>query len=163
MDADTYRGMMRHQAGAVTLIATGKPGARTGLAATAVCSLTDQPPTLLVCVNKSASAHDVIAETGSYSVNILAADQQGMVAAFSGQTGLKGEERFDDELWQVMETGAPVLKDALASFDCEVTEQRQVSTHTIYIAEVRAGLMRAEAEPLVYCRSGFWNLSATEN
>ena len=65
------------------------------------------------------------------------------------------EARFDDALWQTLETGAPVLKDALATFDCEVSDTKKVSTHTIYIGEVRAGAARDEEDPLVYFRGGF--------
>ncbi len=155
MTPELYRNLMRHQAGGVALIATGRHGGRTGLAATAVCSLTDAPPTLLVCVNQTASAHDIIADTGSFSVNLLCPSHKELVGVFSGQTGLKGEARFDDALWQTMVTGAPVLKDALASFDCEVVETKKVSTHTIYIGEVRDGVANDELDPLVYFRGKF--------
>ena len=155
MEPQEYRDLMRHQAGAVTLIATGKKGKRTGMPATAVCSLTDTPPTLLICVNESASSHDVIAETGCFSVNLLSPHHADLVGVFMGKTGLAGEARFDDAQWHTLATGAPVLKDALASFDCEVTDTKKVSTHTIYIGEVRAGKARDEADPLVYFRGGF--------
>jgi flavin reductase (DIM6/NTAB) family NADH-FMN oxidoreductase RutF len=152
---ELYRSLMRHQAGAVALIATGRPGARTGMAATAVCSLTDTPPTLLVCVNQSASAHDIIADTGAFSVNLLCPSHQELVGVFSGKTGLKGEDRFDDALWQMLVTGAPILKGALASFDCEVVDSKTVSTHTIYIGAVRDGAAQEDLDPLVYFRGGF--------
>lgn len=155
MDAQKFRDLMRHQAGAVTLISTGVHGHRTGLIATAVCSLTDTPPTLLICVNESASAHDLIADTGSFCVNLLCPSHKDLVKVFTGQTGLAGEARFDDALWQTLETGAPVLKDALATFDCQVADTKRVSTHTIYIGEVRDGAARDEEDPLVYFRGGF--------
>lgn len=155
MTPELYRNLMRHQAGGVALIATGRHGGRTGLAATAVCSLTDAPPTLLVCVNQTASAHDVIEDTGFFSVNLLCPSHKELVGVFSGQTGLKGEARFDDALWRTMVTGAPVLKDALASFDCEVVETKKVSTHTIYIGEVRDGVANDDLGPLVYFRGKF--------
>ncbi len=160
MEPQDYRNLMRQQAGAVALIATGPHGGRTGLAATAVCSLTDTPPTLLVCVNQSASAHDVIAATGSFSVNLLCPSHQDLVALFSGQTELQGEARFDDSLWQTLQTGAPVLKDALASFDCEVVATNRVSTHAIYIGEVRDGRARDGADPLVYFRGTLHSVSS---
>ncbi|MGI9478955.1 MAG: flavin reductase family protein [Hyphomicrobiaceae bacterium] len=155
MDPQAYRELMRHQAGAVTLISTGVHGNRTGLIATAVCSLTDTPPTLLICVNESASAHDLIAETGSFCVNLLCPRHKELVDVFTGKTGLAGEARFDDTLWQILDTGAPVLKDALATFDCKVADTKKVSTHTIYIGEVQAGGARETDDPLVYFRSGF--------
>ena len=155
MTPELYRNLMRQQAGAVALIATGRPGARTGMAATAVCSLTDTPPALLVCVNQTASAHDIIADTGAFSVNLLSPAQKDLVGVFSGRTGLKGEDRFDDALWQTLVTGAPILKEALASFDCEVVDAKTVSTHTIYIGEVRGGSAQEDLDPLVYFRGGF--------
>ena len=155
MEPQLYRDLMRHQAGAVTLIATGAHGNRTGLIATAVCSLTDRPPTLLICVNESASAHKLIAETGSFCVNLLCPSHADLVGVFTGKTGLAGEARFDDTLWHTLKTGAPVLKDALASFDCAVVDTKKVSTHTIYIGEVRDGAARDAEEPLVYFRGGF--------
>jgi len=155
LDPQAFKDLMRHQAGAVTLIATGKKGNRTGLIATAVCSLTDSPPSLLICVNESASAHDLIAETKSFSVNLLCPSHKELVRVFTGQTGLAGEARFDDTLWQTLKTGAPVLKDALCTFDCDVSDIKKVSTHTIYIGEVRAGQSRDEEDPLVYFRGGF--------
>lgn len=88
MTPELYRNLMRHQAGGVALIATGRHGGRTGLAATAVCSLTDAPPTLLVCVNQTASAHDIIEDTGFFSVNLLCPSHKELVGVFSGQTGL---------------------------------------------------------------------------
>jgi flavin reductase (DIM6/NTAB) family NADH-FMN oxidoreductase RutF len=155
LDPQKYRDLMRHQAGAVTLISTGPHGNRTGLIATAVCSLTDTPPTLLICVNETASAHDLIAETSSFCVNLLSPSHKDLVDVFTGKTGLAGEARFDDALWKTLKTGAPVLKNALASFDCHVADTKKVSTHTIYIGEVRAGKARDEEDPLVYFRGGF--------
>ena len=108
-----------------------------------------------MCVNQTASAHDIIADTAAFSVNLLCPSHQELVGVFSGKTGLKGEDRFDDALWQTLVTGAPILKGALASFDCEVVDSKKVSTHTIYIGEVRDGAAKEDLDPLVYFRGGF--------
>lgn len=162
MDGDKYRAIMRHQAGAVALITAGEPGKRTGLTATAVCSLTDDPPTLLVCVNRSASAHALIEEKRCFSVNLLGRHQQELAGAFSGRTGLQGEDRFHVEgyEWKTMVTGAPILEGTLASLDCELTEKQSVSTHTIFIGRVREGSVSETADPLLYYRGDFWDLSS---
>jgi flavin reductase (DIM6/NTAB) family NADH-FMN oxidoreductase RutF len=157
MDGALYRAIMRHQAGAVAVIATGSPGKRNGLTATAVCSLSDDPPTILVCVKQTASAHDVIGEAGTFSVNLLAGDQQELAATFSGRTGLRGEARFTGP-WTTMESGAPVLKGALASLDCRLTERHTFATHTIFIGSVIGGTVREEAQPLLYFRGDYWDL-----
>jgi flavin reductase (DIM6/NTAB) family NADH-FMN oxidoreductase RutF len=158
MDPLSYRSIMRHQAGAVTIIAVGDAGNRTGLTATAVCSLTDDPPTLLACVNRNASAHRPIRAARSFSINLLARDQQRLAACFSGKAGLEGEARFAPDEWMTLATGAPVLKNALASLDCELTEEHEFVTHSIFIGRVRAGQHREHAEPLLYFRGDFWDL-----
>jgi len=158
MDSTTYRALMRHQAGAVTIIAVGDAGNRTGLTATAVCSLTDTPPTLLACVNRSASAHSPIRTIKSFSVNLLATDQLRLAARFSGKEGLEGEARFEPDEWTTLKTGAPVLKNALASIDCELIEEREFDTHSIFIGRVKDGQIRELSDPLLYFRGAFWHL-----
>ena len=161
MDAASFRDVMRHQAGAVALICTGRKGERYGLTATAVCSLTDDPPTLLACVNKNASAHDTIRATGEFSVNLLALGHEQLAAIFSGQTELNGEDRFTVEnyLWTDHASGTPCLAGSVASLDCVVNEQQPFSTHTIFIGGVRHCSADERAEPLIYCRGGFFGLS----
>ncbi len=157
MDQAKFRNLMRHQAGAVTIIAVGKPGNRTGLTATAMCSLTDSPPTVLICVNKSASAHAPIKATGSFSVNVLGREQQDLARRFSTKK-VEGEARFDAPDWETLATGAPILKGTIASLDCEVISEHEVETHSIFIGRVRDGRFREDAEPLLYFRGDFWNL-----
>lgn len=157
MDQAKFRTLMRHQAGAVTIIAVGKAGNRTGLTATAMCSLTDSPPTVLICVNKNASAHAPIKDMGSFSVNVLADDQHELAKRFSTKK-LEGEARFDKKDWETLATGAPVLKHTIASLDCELVSEHEVETHSIFIGRVKDGRFREDAEPLLYFRGDFWNL-----
>ncbi|MEQ1611528.1 MAG: flavin reductase family protein [Hyphomicrobiaceae bacterium] len=156
--ADDFRACMRHLAGAVTVIATGAPGHRFGLTATAVCSLSDDPATLLVCVNRAASAHDVISRNRNFSVNLLADDQEPIAGRFSGRAGHKGETRFEGGDWRTLATGAPTLVNSLTTFDCEVNQEHVFATHTIFIGRVVASTTRGSAEPLVYLRGAFRHL-----
>jgi flavin reductase (DIM6/NTAB) family NADH-FMN oxidoreductase RutF len=155
IDPVAYRGLMRFQAGAVTLITVGRAPNRTGLTATAVVSLTDTPPTLLVCVNRNASGHAPITAERSFAVNILAADQEALAMRFSGKAGLEGEDRFDSEHWTTLVTGAPILKGALASLDCEVVEEHGYPTHSVFVGRVKAGLTRDGGEPMIYYQGKF--------
>lgn len=159
MDSDSYRALMRHQAGAVAVIAAGTVPNRTGLTATAVCSLTDSPPTILVCVNKTASAHDPIREAGCFSVNLLSRDHADIAGVFSGKGGIKGEDRFGSPDWDVLETGAPILMNALAALDCELQERIEVTTHSVFIGRVADGVFNERAAPLLYYRGDFWDLA----
>jgi flavin reductase (DIM6/NTAB) family NADH-FMN oxidoreductase RutF len=160
MDALRYRAVMRHQAGAVTIIASGTNGARAGLTATAFSSLSDDPPMVLVCVQRRSGTHAVIAAQRAFSVNILAREQQGLAETFSGKDGLKGDSRFAGASWSVLKTGAPVLDGALASLDCELSDEHAFSTHSIFIGRVVEGRFRGEGEPLLYFRNDYWDIGA---
>lgn len=160
MLAQSYREIMRHQAGAVTVIAAGAAGGRAGLTATAVCSLSDDPPTLLACVNRKAGAHPVIETERVFSINLLAADQQAIADCFSGRTGIKGEARFGVGTWRTARTGAPILAGALASLECRIEEQHSFSTHTIFIGRVVDAIVVAHAAPLLYFRGDYWDLGS---
>lgn len=160
MDATSYRAIMRHQAGAVTVIACGSEGARAGLTATAFASLSDDPPMVLVCVNRNASAHDEIVKANAFSVNLLSADQQHVAERFAGKGGLKGEQRFTGLSWTTLATGSPILQAALASLDCALVERHTFSTHSIFIGRVLAGRFEAAARPLLYFRGDYWDVAA---
>ncbi|MBL8564149.1 MAG: flavin reductase family protein [Hyphomicrobiaceae bacterium] len=156
--AESYRALMRHQAGAVTVVATELHGMRAGLTATAFSSLSDSPPTILVCIHRTAGAHDSIIAARAFSVNILAAEQQGVAERFSGVGGVRGAARFEGSSWSVLKTGSPVLDGALASLDCELVEHHVFTTHSIFIGHVVGGSVRAEAQPLLYFRGDYWNI-----
>ena len=157
MDTENYRAIMRHQAGAVTVIACGAAPERSGLTATAFASLSDRPPTVLACVNQAAGAHDLIVRANAFSVNLLSTGQQQVAERFAGIGGLKGEARFAGLSWGTLATGSPILANALASLDCELVEQHTFSTHSIFIGRVVAGQFQAAAEPLLYFRGDYWN------
>ena len=158
MNSESYRALMRHQAGAVTVIAAGTEGARAGLTATAVCSLSDNPPTILVCVQRRSGAHDLIANARCFSVNILSGEQEDVAERFAGRRGMSGEERFAGLRWDTLGTGAPLLAGALANLDCELIDRHQFTTHSIFIGRVVDGVFRADAEPLLYFRGDYWDL-----
>lgn len=134
IDADQFRGGMRRMAGAVSVIASGRAGQRAGLTATAVCSVSAEPPRLLVCVNTSASAHDTLEREGVLSVNVLRPSQLQVAAAFSSSR-IKGEDRFACGDWSDMD-GVPVLADASVAFTCRIAQRIGSGTHTIFLCDV---------------------------
>ncbi len=162
MDATRYRALMRHQAGAVAIIAAGPAGARRGLTATAFSSLSDSPPTLLVCVQRRAGTHGAIVAAKAFSVNMLAREQQALAERFSGKAGATGEQRFEGggAVWTTLATGAPVLSGALASLDCELLDEHAFATHSIFIGRVVDGRFRSDGGPLLYFRNDYWDIGA---
>lgn len=149
MDIDRFKLGMRRLASGVSLITTLTDGNRHGLVATAVSSVTGEPPSLLICVNRNASAHDHISRSGIYCVNVLPESAQTMAARFS--SAMDREKRFDKGEWETLVTGAPALVGSLVSFDCEVRETLAYKSHTIFIAEIVATeIWSSDNSPLVY-------------
>ncbi len=138
VDKQSYRDAMARLAAAVNIITTTGPGGTRGFTASAVCSVTDSPPTLLVCLNRNSDSNQALKDNGILCVNTLAAGHEDLSPVFAGMTGLEGEDRFNHGTWTKLETGAAVLEDALVSFDCIITQSVEVGTHTIFICEVQA-------------------------
>lgn len=146
---------MRQLPGAVCIVATAYKEKRTGLTLTAVCSVSADPPSLLVCVNREASAHDLIMKSGCFSVNQLSSDQEEYAQIFAGQRGIDGSLRFSKGNWSSLKTGAPILTDAVASFDCKVFHTTSLKTHTIFVGFVLAAQFDEAWHPLGYFRGNY--------
>lgn len=145
-----FLGQMRRVPGAVAIIATAIGEDRTGLVATAWNSLCADPPMLLACVNRKASAYPLVQRSRAFSVNLLAASHAEMVAIFSAQRGLEGAARFLQGDWSTGPLGQPMLQQAIASFECTLEGSHDYGTHTILIGQV--GDMRSDndAEAMLY-------------
>ncbi|WP_348945932.1 flavin reductase [Chitinibacter sp. FCG-7] len=133
---------------AVSVVTTAGDSGSYGFTASAVCSVTDSPPTLLVCMNRSSNSHAHFLENKILAVNVLGAHHQYISKAFSSK--ISPEERFDFGVWTELETGAPVLEDALVSFDCEIEQVQEVGTHAIFICRVIAIQQSQHDQGLVY-------------
>jgi flavin reductase len=138
VDKQRYRDAMARLAAAVNIITTKGPGGTRGFTASAVCSVTDSPPTLLVCLNRTSDSNQALKDNGVLCVNTLAAGQEELSPVFAGMTGREGEDRFDVGTWTTLATGAAVLEGAVASFDCRIVQSAEVGTHTVFFCEVEA-------------------------
>jgi flavin reductase len=155
VDADQFRKGMRLVPGAVSVIATSFAGQKRGLTATAVSALTTEPPSLLVCVNRSASAFEYFELSRHFSVNQLSTKGRDLAKVFSSSVPSDRSRRFRDDDWQVLSTGAPILKDAVVSFDCELVESKTFGTHSILIGRIVSVKTNQEIDPLIYLRGEF--------
>ena len=155
---------MRQCAGAVALVTVGaEPGRRSGLMVTSAGSLSDDPPSLLVCVNRNASPQARIREQGHFVINFLNEEHALLALTFSGQKGVNGDDRFVFGRWTVGATGAPVLEDAVAAFDCVLTQELETKTHSVFLGEVHHVGVAAATDPLIYVRSGFHSVRDVRN
>ncbi|MDQ0503354.1 flavin reductase family protein [Xanthobacter agilis] len=155
-----FRGAMRKLAGAVSVLTVGAGESRTGLTATSVSSLSVEPPTLLICVNRSSSSMAALTAHRSFAINVLRPHHQPLADQFAGKGGLKGPERYQGAEWTRLETGTPVLADALAAFDCELEEIIERHSHAIVVGRVLASRVTETAEPLLYWAGAYHNLGA---
>ncbi|MEH3119967.1 MAG: pyrimidine utilization flavin reductase protein F [Methylorubrum populi] len=148
VDATAYRAAMSRLASAVHLITTDGPGGRAGFTASAVCSVSDAPPTLLVCVNRTASAYAALSRNDSLCVSTLGAGHEALASRFGGRTPM--DERFAAGTWRSLRNGAPALADALVSFDCRIVGRHAVGTHDVLYCAVEALAAMGEADALLY-------------
>jgi flavin reductase len=153
-----YRDAMARLGAAVSIITTDGPGGRAGFTASAVCSVTDEPPTLLVCLNRSASVYDAFRANGVVAVNVLGHGQQTLSNLFGGKNPL--DERFAAGHWHQQVTGAPALDDALVAFDCRVVDTSQVGSHAILVCEVLAIRSGEPGQGLMYFERAYHPLGA---
>src|SRR5690606_35615474 len=131
IEATDFRNAMSLLTSAVNVVTTAGTSGRYGFTASAICSVTDTPPTLLVCMNKASSSHAHFVENKILTVNVLGAQHEHLSKVFSSK--MSSEERFKHATWTVLETGAPVLEDALVRFDSEIEHIQEVGTHTTFM------------------------------
>lgn len=143
-----FRMAMRRLAATVSVIATRESGICHGMTATAVSSLTVEPPALLVCINQTASIHEHIRRSGRFCVNLLGVGHEELSAAFSGK--LKGQERFSIGAWCTDGPLMPYLETAQANVFCRIDGDMEYGTHTIFVGRVEHVRLRDNANVLVY-------------
>lgn len=158
MDPIVYRNAMAHYAGHVQIVTTEKDGLRRGVTITAACSVSDSPPMVLACLNNGNANNQVFFESGVFALNSLGLRHQALASAFAGFGGLATEDRFALGNWQYLATGAPVLSDAIASFDCRVVDAKVTATHTVLFGQVEAIHFGPADAALIYLDRSFRSL-----
>lgn len=148
IDSTDFRNAMSLLTSAVNIVTTAGASGSHGFTASAVCSVTDTPPSLLVCMNKASRSHAHFIENKILTVNVLGAQHKHISKVFSSK--MSSEERFKHGTWLELETGAPVLEDALVSFDCEIDQTQEVGTHTIFMCRIVAIQQSQNDQSLVY-------------
>lgn len=153
---DFKRGM-RQLAAAVSVITAEHGGQRAGMTATSVSSLTAEPPQIGVAINRTNASYAAVVGSRRFAVNVLSHEQAEVAASFAGMLGLQGQARFGAAAaeWGTLATGAPVLAGAAASFDCELVQEVELSSHVLMVGLVRAVAVTPTATPLLFM-DGTW-------
>jgi flavin reductase (NADH)/flavin reductase/chlorophenol-4-monooxygenase component 1 len=153
--ASEFRNALSKLATTVSVITTNGPGGVTGVTCSAVCALSDEPAMVLVCIHGKSATNTAIKANGVLCVNSLQAEQRELSQAFAGIGSIPMPERFMLSDWDTAVTGAPRCKHALVALDCEVTDVRDVGTHSIFTAKVLATADSESGDPLLYQRRAY--------
>jgi flavin reductase (NADH)/flavin reductase len=161
INAQSFKAGMRRLAAGVCLITTGDAvGNRGGMTATAVCSVSAEPPTLLCCINRQNGSYAMIRHCGVFAVNVLALDDRHLADQFARP--IAAAEKFALGLWHSLATGAPVLESALVGFDCRLNQAVEAGTHGILFGHIQAIRTRtAAAKPLLYAHGSYGGFTST--
>ncbi|WP_296283504.1 flavin reductase [uncultured Acinetobacter sp.] len=160
IEATDFKNAMSLLTSAVNVVTTAGASGRHGFTASAVCSVTDTPPTLLVCMNKASRSHEYFVENKILTVNVLGSQHENISNVFSSK--MNSEQRFKHGVWTELKTGAPVLKDALVNFDCAIDQIQAVGTHTIFICRIVAIRQSQHEHGLVYFNRAYHQVGEVE-
>ncbi len=151
VSAEEFRHTLASFASGVTVVTTvDAAGGLHGLTVSAFCSVSLDPPMVLVCIEKATASHYAFLESGRYAVNILSGDQ----AAVSEHFATPYPDKFEGVPFAIGGSGLPLLEDAMASLQCRIKDTYDGGDHTIFVGEVEAASV-ATAEPLVYFRGQY--------
>lgn len=160
VSAESFKQAMRRFAGVCTIVTSADPSKGVegwvGLTATAVSSVTTDPPRILVCINRLALPHQTIVRSGVLGINVLAAENGlALASRFGGGRG-PAQEKFAEGSWSPGKLGAPLLSESLVSFECRVENMVSSGTHDIIIADVvDLNIGHNWNEPLIYFDGSF--------
>jgi len=155
LEAEAFKAVMRKLAATVTVVTVQGPAGRNGLTATAVCSVSAEPPQLLCCINRAASPLEDIRRAGVFAVNILKPEHRALADRFACEPS--GEHRFAQGNWSTGPAGAPVLADATAWFECRLVDLIEAGSHAIALGLVTDGA-RGDGSQLIYAEGAYHTL-----
>jgi len=158
-----FRSALRHLAGGVSVITVGRGKDITGMTVTSVSSLSVDPPSLVVSINRASSSWPLLKRHGFFGVNILTADQLDVAERFTGKDGLKGVERFAGATWTTGASGVPLLVGALAAIDCEAEDIVERHSHAIVIGRVLDLRLSSRTAALAYWQGQYVAIDQNED
>ena len=158
-----FRDAMRQLTGGVSVIPSGRGRDISGMTVTSVSSLSVDPPTLIVSINREASSWPLVKRYGFFGVNILTSDQIDIAERFTGKGGLKGADRFAGAHWTTRASGVPLLVGALAAIDCEVEDIVERHSHAIVIGRVLDVAVSARTAALAYWQGRYVAIDQDED
>jgi flavin reductase (DIM6/NTAB) family NADH-FMN oxidoreductase RutF len=158
-----FRSAMRHLAGGVSVITVGHGRDIAGMTVTSLSSLSVDPPTLIVSINRESSSWPLLKRHGFFGVNILTADQIDIAERFTGKGGLKGADRFAGARWTTGVSGVPLLVGALSAIDSEAEDIIERHSHAIVIGRVLDIQLSSRSAALAYWQGQYVAIDQNED
>ena len=149
-DAQIFREAMARLCAAVNIVTTAGPAGRCGLTATAFCPVTDEPPTVMICINRNSATNAVLKKNARLCVNILDQTHEAHARHFAGLTDIPMAERFASSEWADDVAGVPRLRQALASLSGRLKDVFEIGTHSVLVAEIDEIVLSGGGSGLVY-------------
>ena len=146
--ANAFTDAMSRAVNGISIVTTNGPNGKFGLTVNSMTSVSATPPMLLVCINRSSTAHDAIRDNERFAINVLASHQHEIASQFAGHGDAGERYRFDQREWDTTET-LPMLRGATAFFECQLVSAMRFGSHSIIVGEVTASRTGADA-PLLY-------------
>lgn len=141
---------MARLASAVHIVTVRHGGRDYGMTVTAVCSLSTDPVSVLLSINRKAAAHDAILATGEIGLSTLNPCQSYLAKIFAGTTGIHGQARFADGDWDAGNGRPPILQDAASTMRCKVLQSHVIGTHRVFACTVEQVVLGPQPRALVY-------------
>ncbi|XWY21255.1 4-hydroxyphenylacetate 3-monooxygenase, reductase component [Bisgaard Taxon 45] len=159
-----FRNAMAKLAAGVNIITTNGTAGKCGITATAVCSVTDTPPTIMVCINKNSEMNPVFQRNKRLCINVLSAEQVDLAQHFAGFKGSCMDERFEWAVWHEKHdpTAPPSLNNALANLTGTIVDMRDIGTHSMFLVELDDIQVSEQGQALVYFSRQFHTVDTSE-
>ncbi|MDQ8702519.1 flavin reductase family protein [Streptomyces sp. LHD-70] len=151
-DIDVMKQVNRQFVTGVTVVTAMDGDTPRGLAVNAFSSISLDPATVMVCVQRTSSTHDCLFRAGHLAINILSTDQLDVVGTFAG----KSDDKFKDLDWESGPFGSPLIARSSARMEVEIRERLQASTHTVFICRV-VHASASELPAMVYSAGKFYD------
>tara|TARA_B100000579_G_C22672044_1_gene776107 strand:- start:158 stop:646 length:489 start_codon:yes stop_codon:yes gene_type:complete len=156
---DTFKELMKRFASGVTLITFENEGILSGLTVSSFCSLSMNPPLILICIDKKIPSHDSLKNGASFGVNICTSEQ-GKLAWDFANSNVDKNELILSLNHRITDDKVPLLNDCLASMECTLKETYEGGDHTIFVGQIESGDFSEKSDPLVYYKSGLGNFTS---
>lgn len=153
IDATSFKAAMSRLASGVAVVTTGDNGVCNGMTATAICSVSAEPPLVVAVLNCASRTNALIRGTGAFAINVLVESQQHLAVRFSTSFN----KSFEDIAHRIGQTGSPLLDASVAVFECRLHSAHEVATHTMFVGQV-VNILARSGPPLIRYNGEFTRL-----